>query len=132
MIAQTRKRSLTLDLSGNNSPTKLSASNRGGPLSPQKTISPINNLRDLLDNGRSESPTNNKQRDLSDKITPIITTGNGGGVRIEDINRNSPSNGGKLESVSLQSFNAMLEKLSPRTESKVSKSFTRINAFITL
>lgn len=75
-------------------------------MSPEKTISPINNLKELLGNGRPESP--GRESELRS------------GVRIEDVNRNSPSNGGKLESVSLQSFNAMLEKLSPRTESKVS------------
>lgn len=54
-------------------------------------------------------------------------------IMSEDVNnKNSPSRmnltttsitttafGGKLESVSLQSFNAMLEKLSPRNETKV-------------
>lgn len=97
----------------------MSATRKSGPQSPEKTISPINNLKDLLDNGRPESPTTLKTRDVADKITPIIT--NSGSIRIEDVNQNnSPNNGGKLESVSLQSFNAMLEKLSPRTESKVS------------
>lgn len=80
-------------------------------MSPEKTISPINNLKDLLENGRPESPSG---KNLTEKVN-----GSSGGLRIEDVNRNSPSNGGKLESVSLQSFNAMLEKLSPRTESKV-------------
>lgn len=75
-------------------------------MSPEKTISPINNLKGIIDASiKRESP----KREINF-------------MRIEDVqNQNSPSKGGnKIESVSLQSFNAMFEKLSPRTESKVS------------
>lgn len=107
------------------SPTKQN--NRlsgGGPLSPEKTISPINNLKEFLDsNGKLEHSNSSSSDELPNKQinNRIIMT--------EDVNnKNSPNRmttmtttgfGGKLESVSLQSFNAMLEKLSPRNETKV-------------
>lgn len=99
-------------------------------MSPEKTISPINNLKEFLEsNGGAKLEHSNSSssdelpyKQISSRI-----------IMSEDVNnKNSPSRmnltttsitttafGGKLESVSLQSFNAMLEKLSPRNETKV-------------
>ncbi|XP_063698347.1 EH domain-binding protein 1 [Culicoides brevitarsis] len=119
LIAETRKKSLTLDLS---SPTKQT-NNRlgGGPLSPsEKTISPINNLKEFIDSNGTAKPVDHSSSSNSDEL-PNKQINNR--IIVSDENRNSPSRttttqgfGGKLESVSLQSFNAMLEKLSPRNE----------------
>lgn len=92
-------------------------------MSPEKTISPINNLREFMDsNGKVDNSNSSSSDELPNKqINNRI-------IMSEDVNnKNSPSRtmitttafGGKLESVSLQSFNAMLEKLSPRNETKV-------------
>uniref|UniRef100_A0A336LVB5 CSON000969 protein n=1 Tax=Culicoides sonorensis TaxID=179676 RepID=A0A336LVB5_CULSO len=131
LIAETRKKSLTLDLS---SPTKQSLSKRlPGSMSPEKTISPINNLTEFCENNGKvidHSNCSNSNNINNDSPSKRISSSNRI-IMSEDVNKNSPSKmssgltsstfGGKLESVSLQSFNAMLDKLSPRSETKLEK-----------
>lgn len=96
----------------------------------EKTISPINNLKEFLD-GNSGAKLEHSNSSSSDEL-PYKQTNNRIIMNDDVNNKNSPGRttssitttmgfGGKLESVSLQSFNAMLEKLSPRNETKLEK-----------
>lgn len=100
--------------------------------SPEKTISPINNLKEFLESnggGGGSARLDHSNSSSSDELPYKPISNHHRIIMSDDVNnKSSPSRipnapaggfGGKLESVSLQSFNAMLEKLSPRNETKV-------------
>jgi hypothetical protein len=71
----------------------------------ERTISPINNMKEFTWNNSTSPKKNNKFND-----DPAI----------EEKSRNSPSRRTESNKLTLQSFNAILDKLSPKTEVKVS------------
>lgn len=98
-----------------------SPSNKRGSMSPDRTISPINPSADsvLVYNNNNKNLANNNNH------SPSRQDG-GGGVTSIEKNNSSPGrdkipNGGS--SPSLQSFGGMLEKVSPRSESKDQVSY---------
>lgn len=90
-------------------------------LSPERTISPINNLDGFLNrNGGSKenSPVRTPNL-LGDRITPPRDfSGSLRSTTDQENNRNSPSRG-KMGSSPLQSFNSVMDKISPKNEKKV-------------
>lgn len=123
------------------SPTKQNnhrlSGGHGGISSPEKTISPINNLKEFLDNnGKLENHSNNSSssddllllpKQINNRIImneeSVVNSKGSSPSKVSNISTTATTTnapfGGKLESVSLQSFNAMLDKLSPRNETKV-------------
>lgn len=115
LIAETRTKSLNLD--SPSSPIKHITHRI--TLSPERTISPINTMEGFgfNKNNKEDSPIR-----ISDRITPPKDGFNVSPTRIlfehHDSNRNSPSRRNR-ESSPLQSFSSLMDKISPKGESKV-------------
>lgn len=114
LIAETRARSLNID--SPNSPVKMITQRI--TLSPERTISPINNTASdagFAADRRETSPTK--------RVAPARTDSgdlvNGGGG-----SRTSP---GKERNSPLQSFNSVLERVSPQREKKVCRISYTLN-----
>lgn len=119
MIAERTKSSTntkSMSIDSPNSPIKR------GSMSPDRTISPINPNSDsaLVYNNNNKNLANNNNNNHSPSRTQDALSE----MSIENNNRNNSSPGrdkfinGSGNSPSLQSFGGMLEKVSPRTESK--------------
>lgn len=114
LIAETRARSINLD-----SPTSpIKSITQRISLSPERTISPINNVDgfNFTNNSKENSPSKKANHSPSSRITPPRDA--------ENNHNNSPNHNSVLcekngDSPSLHSFNSVLENLSPQREKKV-------------
>lgn len=115
LIAETRTKSLNLD--SPSSPIK-NITHRI-TLSPERTISPINTMDGFVfnKNNKEDSPIR-----ITDRITPPKDGFNTSPTKKIldqiDSNRNSPVRKNR-ENSPLQSFNSLMDKISPKGENKV-------------
>lgn len=118
LIAEHRARSINLD--SPSSPNK-SITHRI-TLSPERTISPINNVDGFTftsnksSNSKENSPSKQRNNATSNRITPPRDMENN---HSNSPNQNIVFNEKNGNSPTLQSFNAVLESLSPQHEKKV-------------
>lgn len=122
LIAETRAKSHNLD--SPTSPTKLITHRI--TLSPERTISPINNgdgyFNNFISNNHRSSKENSPVKQATTpRITPPRDTNgtefqdNGGSRRSSPSKGNTNGNGNSP----LQSFNSVLDRISPQREKKV-------------
>lgn len=118
LIAETRSRSINSD-----SPTSpIKAISQRFSMSPERTISPINNTdgftfpNNKTSNSKENSPSKKQTRSPSPRITPLRDAENN---HSNSPNHNAIFNETNGNSPSLQSFGAVLESLTPQREKKV-------------
>ncbi|XP_055692163.1 EH domain-binding protein 1 isoform X2 [Lutzomyia longipalpis] len=121
LIAETRAKSLNLD--SPSSPIKMVTQRI--TLSPERTISPINNM-EFIYRSKENSPIRGGSPispiyGRSDRITPPRDSPLKGGVGMDKENNCSSPRSEKNGNSPLQSFNSVLERISPQREKKLDK-----------
>lgn len=116
LIAETRSRSINSD-----SPTSpIKGISQRFSMSPERTISPINNTDGFTfpnnKTSKENSPSKKQNRSPSPRITPLRDAENN---HSNSPNHNAIFNETNGNSPSLQTFGAVLESLTPQREKKV-------------